>query len=361
MKFRIKKLLFFVLICFSDTAHAQNLSAYTDYRNYFYVFDNGEYRQLEYLPVKSFKTGGAGIAYVDNTNEFRIYADEQKFDQTYAGNLTYFTSDYLIAYRVGKVLSVFDNQHTKNLSYYCSLYSLNDSLLGFFDESKYTFSVYYQGNIMELESSLIEPPKSIKTGSNTMAYIDQSNFFKIFYRGKTVVMDNVKPVAYEAGRDVVAYIDDYNHQFHLFYKGDTATVEIFSPDSFKVGFGILAYIDNLGNFRVFYEGATRRLLSFRPDFFKIKGNMVVYGFNNNFNVFYKGEVYTIENYIPSNMQIGNDGVAYIDESGRLKLFMEGIGYNVSYEIINTYELYGYILTYHVGVNTTRFFWNGRNY
>ena len=44
MKFRIKKLLFFVLICFSDTAHAQNLSAYTDYRNYFYVFDLLNYR-----------------------------------------------------------------------------------------------------------------------------------------------------------------------------------------------------------------------------------------------------------------------------------------------------------------------------
>ncbi len=361
MEQRMKKSFYLFLIFFSNTAHAQDLSAYLDYRNHFYAFDNGVFRQLEYLPVKSFKVGGAAIAYVDNTNEFQIYADEQKFDQTYAGDLTYFTSDYLIAYRLGKVLSVFDKQHTINLSYYCNLYSLNDSLLGFFDESKYYFSVYYKGNIIELESSLIEPPKGIKTGSNTMAYIDQSNYFKIFYQGKTFTIDNMKPVAYEAGRDLVAYVDDYNHYFHLFYKGDTATAEIFSPDSFKVGFGIVAYVDNLDNFRVFDQGATRRILPYRPDFFKVKGNTIVYGFNNNFNIYYKGEIYPIENYIPADMQIGNDGVAYIDISGRLKLFMNGKSYTVSYEIINKYQLHGNVLTYSVGTNTTKFFWDGKNY
>src|SRR2546421_2369358 len=89
---------------------AQDLSAYLDYRNYFYAFDQGEFRQLEYLPVKSFKAGGAAIAYIDNSNEFRIYADEQKFDQTFGGDLSYFMTDYLVAFRVGKVLSVFDHQ-----------------------------------------------------------------------------------------------------------------------------------------------------------------------------------------------------------------------------------------------------------
>ncbi len=351
----------FIFSLIQCTSHAQNVAAYTDYRNYFQSFDNGIFRQLEYLPVKSFKVGGAAIAYIDNTNEFQIYADEQKFHQTFAGDLTYFATDYLIAYRVGKVLSVFEKQRTQNLSYYCSMYSINDSLIGFFDDSNYNFSVYYKGIVTPLENSLIEPPKKIKSGSNTLAYIDQSNFFKVFYRGKVFTLDDIPPISFEAGRDVVAYVDDYNQYFHLFYKGDTARIETFAPDSFKVGFGIMAYVDNLGNFRVFNEGATRRLLSFQPDFFKVKGNTVVYGYNGSFNVFYKGEIYTLETYLPTDYQIANDGVAYIDDSGRLKLFLAGKQYTVSYEIINKYKLNGNVVTYSVGTNTTTFFWNGKNY
>jgi len=350
---------FFVLL--SLFSPAQNLSAFLDYRNYFQVFDNGSIRQVDYLPVKSFKVGGASVAYIDNTNEFRIYSAEQKFDQTFGCSLSYVVTDNLVAWQVGKVLSVFENQRSQNLSYYCTIYAINDSLIGFFDESTYNFSVYYKGTVTDLESSMIEPPKKIKAGSNTLAYVNQSNFFKVFYRGTTYILDDLAPVAFEAGRDVVAYIDDYNKYFHLFYKGDTARIETFAPDSFKVGFGIMAYVDNLGNFRVFNEGASRRLLTYRPDFFKVKGNTVVYAFNNNFTVFYKGEIYTLENYIPKDYQIGNDGVAYIDVSGRLKLFQAGKTYTASYEIINHYQLNGNVLTYCVGTNTTQFFWNGKNY
>lgn len=356
-----KTFLLILFILFSLVSQSQNLGAYSDYRNYFQAFDNGDFRQLEYMPVKSFKVGGAAIAYVDNTNELQIYADEQKFHQTFAGDLSYFVTDYLVAYRIGKVLAVFEKQYTKNLSYYCSMYSINDSLIGYFDDSNYNFSVYYNGNVINLENALIEPPKKIKTGSNTLAYVNQANFFKVFYQGQTYTLDNVAPVAFETGRDIVAYIDDYNQNFHLFYKGDTARVETFAPDSFKLGFGIMAYVDNLGNFRVFNEGSTRRLLSFRPDFFKVKGNMVVYGSNNNFNVFYKGEIYLLEEYIPASYQIAIDGVAYIDESGRLKLFQNGKTYTVSYEVINKYQLNCNVLTYSVGTNTTKFFWNGKNY
>ena len=32
-------------------------------------------------------------------------------------------------------------------------------------------------------------------------------------------MSNIPPVDYAAGRDLVAYTDDYDKHFHLFYKG----------------------------------------------------------------------------------------------------------------------------------------------
>ena len=85
----MKKFFFLLFFISSFYSFSQNLSAYNDYRNYFQAFDNGEFRQIDYLPVKSFQVGGAAIAYVDNSNEFRIYSDEQKFDITYGGTLLY--------------------------------------------------------------------------------------------------------------------------------------------------------------------------------------------------------------------------------------------------------------------------------
>src|SRR5690349_7360922 len=97
---RVKHLVSFgFVLCLLCNAKAQNLAAYTDYRNYFNVFDNGIFVPLEYLPVKSFKIGGAAIPYVDNTGEMQIYYNGNKFHQTYASDsLSYFATDYLVGY-----------------------------------------------------------------------------------------------------------------------------------------------------------------------------------------------------------------------------------------------------------------------
>jgi hypothetical protein len=144
---------------------------------------------------------------------------------------------------------------------------------------------------------------------------------------------------YAAGRDLVAYVDNYLQQFHLFYYGDTAMVETFPPDSFKVGFANMAYVDQLGNFRIFDNGSTFKVLSDRPDFFEVKGNTIVYSYNNNFNVYYDGKSTVLQSWTPNNFQIGNDGVAWIGDNGNLMLFHKGTTYTASYENVNRLRLY----------------------
>ncbi len=317
--------------------------------------------QLEYLPVKSYKFSRTSIAYIDNRSDFKIYYKGKSIYQLNAVDFSYNVSDYLVAYKVGSVLYVFDRGEKKILTYYNSQVVLSDSLLAFFDDSKYTFSIYYNGKVALLENSMLERPQSIHAGPNTLAWVNQSGFFNIFYQGEIHTLSNTPPLALEAGRDIVAYVDDFDHYFHLFYYGDTAQVEVFAPDSFKVGYGIMAYVDNLGDFRVFAEGSTKRLLPDRPDFFYVKGEMIVYAYNRMFNVYFRGKEYTLENYTPHDFQLGTEGIAWIDESGRLKYFDKGNTFNVSYEIINKYDLTGTVLKYETGNNTVTVFFKGKNY
>ena len=340
---------------------SQEITAYTDYRDNLQVFDRGLFRQLEYLPVQSYKIGGNSIAYVDNKNDFKIYYDGSVTQLVNAADFSYFVTDNLTAFRVGDVLYVFDKGEKKTLCYYTSILTVNDSIVAYFDDAQSSLNIYYNGRIANAEDAFLSTPKSIKTGSNVVAWVNQSNLFTVFYQGQTYQLDNIQPLAYEAGRDLVAYVDDYERRFRLFYKGDTAQIEEFIPDSFKVGFGIMAYITNLGDFKIFSNGAIKKILSNRPDFFYVKGNVVAYSYNNSFNVFYEGKVYTLQNRAPENFQLGNNGLAWIDDSGRLMLWDKGEIYTVSYEIINKYNINGNVLKYEVGNNTVNVFYKGRNY
>ena len=354
-------ILFSLLFILFNDCQSQDITAYTDYRGNLQVFDHGLFHQIEYIKVINYKIGGNTIAYIDNKNDFKIYYNGQTFPLVNAADFSYYMTDYLTAFKVGNVLYAFDKGEKKTLCYYTSILIVNDSLLTYFDESQSSLNIYYNGKVVNLEDALISKPKSIKSGSNIVAWVNQSNYFTIFYHGTTYILDNVAPRRFQVGRDIVAYVDDYEQYFRLFYKGDTAIVENFEPDSFKVGFGIMAYVDNLGNFRVFYNGSTKKILSNRPDFFYVKGNVIVYSYNNSFNVIYDGEISTLQNITPKDFQLGNDGIAWIDDSGRLQLFHKGENYTVSYEVINKYNLNGNVLKYEVGNNTVNVFYNGKNY
>jgi hypothetical protein len=355
---------FFALVIFSVlviNAKSQNLAAYSDYRGYFNVFDNGVYQQLEYNPVKSFKAGGVAIPYIDNTNELQIYYKGQKYHQTYASNLTYAVSDYLVAYKVGDVLTVFEKGISKKVTYYCKQYYLDDSLIIYFDDSNYNLSVYYNGNSQEMESSMLELPRSIKTGSNMAAYVNQSDYFKLFYRGEIKELDNTSPVSYSVGRDIAAYVDGYNHFFQLFYKGEVGKADDNAPESYQVGYGIMAYVDYEGNFRVFSNGATRKIISNKPEFYSVKGNVIAYGFNSEFYIFQNNESKLVSDVLPTDYKIGNNGIAYIDYDRHLKYYSKGKSYVVTYEPVSEYYVNNDVIWYLVGVNTWKVFMNGNTY
>src|SRR5437867_4463338 len=134
-------------------AHAQ-IAAYTDYRGYFHVFDNGVFHQLEYLPVKSFKAGGNAVAYVDNTNELQIYYNGEKYHQVYASYLTYYVNENVVAYTVGSIAYVFERGKTQVISYHCNQLYVGDNIVAWYDDSNYNFGIYMNGSANTLEASL---------------------------------------------------------------------------------------------------------------------------------------------------------------------------------------------------------------
>ncbi|MGZ3904770.1 MAG: hypothetical protein ACXVC6_13800, partial [Bacteroidia bacterium] len=94
----MKKCFYIVLSLLYVCVKAQSITAWTDQRGYFNVFDNGNTSTIEYQMPQNFQVGGAVIAYHDFNSNFKVY---YKGDVTtlYGGNVNkYMVTHNLLFY-----------------------------------------------------------------------------------------------------------------------------------------------------------------------------------------------------------------------------------------------------------------------
>ncbi len=352
---------FLLVILLFNNVNSQNIAAFSDYQDKFYVFDAGNIRQLEYQPVLSYEVGDKCIGYVTNGNHFKTYYNHIDYD---LGSMvrSYKVTDNLVSYQIGTQLYVFENGNKKLLSKFVGNYLANDSLVAFFDTENYFFQVFYNGKIITLEDGLLFSDVSLfKVGNNMLAYIDQFKNFKVFYRGEVTELLQTKTVKVEIGRNVMAYIDPITDFLQIFYENEVIEQETFRPTSFQTGYEKVAYITNMGDFKLFDNGETYTISTFAPDAYLLKDEIVVYHQQGQLRAFYKGDDYLIENYIPSSYKIHQNMVVYLDQNGYLNLFKNGETKTLSYQTIKDYDVMRNVVIYNEGINTVKIYFDGKIY
>lgn len=356
-----------VLLLLKSMSFAQNITAFTDYRNYFIAFDEGSFIQLDHLSPKAFKYGGHTVAFISNANNFKIFDKGFTYDVTEGAFVRDFkVNEKLVAYLQSNQLNVFEKGNRKTLSTWVTGYAMGDSILAYFDDISKTFKAYYDGSSYYLDDLLAggSRVKSFKVGGNLIAYIDHLNLMKVFYQGALFDLQNTNDdnLTYDAGNDVVAFVDQLNNTFNVFYKGTIYELEKNPPQSLQAGNGLVAYVDLEGNFKRFADGKTRVISTFAPASYSVHDSLIVYNDNNNiFSVFYNSKSYTLENYLPKDFKADNNMLAYVDQLNRLKLFKNGETKIISYDLINSFDVIGNLVIYNILNNDTKIYFRGRSY
>ena len=259
--------------------YSQDITAYRDYRGYFYVFDKGLLNEIETLPVKNFKIGQSCIAYQNYQGNLKVYYKGKTYDMWDAVE-TYYVSKHLAVGVLNSQLKLFDNRKMQTISTNVGTYALSDSLVAFNDNNYLKFNVYYKGAIIQLEDVLVSNAISnFKAAGNIVAYIDTQSDFKVFYHGKVSNMftfNSSLPLQYDVGQDVVAFIDNDDESFNVIWMGQNYKIEDASPMSFMAGNNFVAYVDNAGTFKIFKDGMVTVISAVTPDFYKVTDNIVVY-------------------------------------------------------------------------------------
>ena len=353
----------YLFFCFFlvQSVNSQNISAYSDYRNYFCIFDNGIKKEIEFSAVKSYKCGRTCIAFEDYSGTLKIYYKGTIYEM-FDGLADYFVTRNLVLAKLNGQAKVFEKGKMTTLSGNTGSYALGDSVVAFHNKTKKTFNAYYNGEIIQLEDLLVaDEISNFKAGSNIIAYVNDQNDFKLFYHGILSKLLSVNSAfQFGVGQDIIAYNNLDDLTFNVFYKNEYYKIDDFNTLSYVAGNACVAYVDNSGIFKLFKEGDISTISNITPEFYKVSDDIIIYSEQNYFKVFYKNKSYLLENYIPSLYVYDQSSIAYINKMGNLKLFQDGKIETITYEKVKSFDLNGNLLTYTTG-NDNNFYLNGKFY
>lgn len=341
---------------------SQHISFVNDYLRNVEIFDNGNIKQIEHLPFKSYMVTNSSLAYEDNAGNFKIYHDNYLHNaSTFISN--YKATDNLIGFNMNTQLKVFDNGEMKNLCVNITDYFVGDDLVVWFDDFEKRLKVYFNKEVYDIDDALATGEMNeVKVGENTVAFVDSKNYMNVFYDGvvdQICYADRIKSL--ELGRDIIAFVEEPLNNFQVYYFGEFIDVENFEPISYKAGDGFVAYVDANNYLKVFCNYETKTISFDNPDFYKVEDKIMVFGEKNYFKAYYNGQIFTLESYIPSDYKMNNNIVCYLDQMGNLKIFNGQKTETISYEDISNYEIHGSVVKYTFGVNSENLYYGEKTY
>ena len=301
------------------------------------------------------------MAYIDNLGKFKVYYDGQIVEVEKYNTRNYFATRHLLAYQVDQELMVFDQGKIKSLGYYPAFFGVGDSIIAYMDRSSNYLTVYYDGRIIPIADGLVNAAAtSLRVGDNLVAFIDSQGKLYVYYRGRIEELI-YGALNFKVSLNTAAFVDATSGEFGIFHSGTMYEIETFTPSSYKMGDDQVAYIDQTGSFKLFFNGEVSTISSFEPDFYKVIDQMVVYGDNGFFKVLYEGQEYTLENYMPKQYYADHGTLAYLDQFGYLQCFYKGKVHSLSDEAVSEVEVAGNTVSFKIGLNTNKVFYDGQVY
>lgn len=304
-------------------ATAQEVVPFIDFNGFFKSYQNGFFRQIEFQRVREFKTGDDVVAYIDFRGNLRVFDGTKPKDISNV-QVEYEVSDHLMTWKIGPTLNLWDNGEMRTLTYFADQYVLRDSIVVFNDTRFNSVHVYFQGDVYELyrSSGTVAMPDVV--GENIVAFRDNGNFNKVFWKGQIYELDVWhEKYPYSAGTDILAFNDPINGTFAIFENGEFLDVEDFRMNSYKAGRGFVVY-ENVNNDLMMYkDGETAKLTNFGADFYDVKDDVVIWTENGFTYGYSNGQKFELAKIIVTNYEIKNNVIVFRNMIGGVDALIDG--------------------------------------
>jgi hypothetical protein len=353
---------FLIILFLPSILKSQDLAAFSNFRDNFYVFDGGQFIKLEHLPVQNYKVSKWAVAYQKSNGSLIVYTNGQTHKMSEVVG-DYQLTESLMIYQYGGNLYVYDGVEKEKLSMDAPYYKANGEVVAFYDRIDKEFKMYYDGVVYDVESALSnEPVSNYQVGDNILGYLNHNGYLNSFYKGKRseIMLVQGRP-NYRVDKDIIAYYDRNVSAFKVILNSMSHQIDFFPPTSFKTADERVAYVKNDGIFCVFQNGKETTISTISPEFYHVEDSLILYEENGYLKSYYNKRSYTLENYIPSTMKYDFNAVAYLDSQRDLVVFSKGKKEVLSYESVNAFDVYWGVVWFNRGVNTNKIFYNGKVY
>ncbi len=357
----MKKMILFLLVFISATSFAQTITPLLDFNGFFKNFQNGYFQQIELQRIKEFESGDHICAYVDFRGNLIAYDGKSK-KQLANLSVEYRVSDELLTWKIGQTLNMWDKGQIQTLSYNVRNYWVKDNIIVFEDMRYNAVSVYFEGRIYTLYTSMgeLEPPISV--GENIVAFKDNGDFNKVFWNGQIYELDVWQtPYNFQTGTDVLAFNDPISGTFAVFENGEFLDVEEFHVNKYRSGRGFIVY-ENRNDDLVYYKnGEVIQLTNFGASQWEVKDD-VVYWVENGFTYVYSnGKKIEIARYIPKEYALKNGVVAYRNIMGGVSALVDGKVHEITNQMNSEFEIFGNNVLVKLFNSSYIVLSNGKNY
>ncbi len=260
--------------------------------------------------------------------------------------------------------------------------------------------VFDNGMVHRIEPLL---PVAFKIGRNGLAYQDNQRLFKIYRNGAVQVVSDLFTTQFDVsdnlilfrsanmisvvddgevtllsrlcdryllGDSIVLFYDNNRQTFNAYAKGKITELETFLnigandfrfDSTVKASDNIAAYISFNDQFKIFFNGELETLENQAVNKFQVGRNTAAWvDINNIFKIYHQGQTYTIDPFAPESFAVGDDVVAFQSYDGYFKIFYKGnlftLGfykpqYQVADRVVVFQDLNGFFKIFHEGEQT----------
>jgi hypothetical protein len=328
------------LVGFQTVLLGQNVVPFQDFNNYFRSFKGENFHQIEFQEIKEFKAGDELVAYIDTRGNLRVYDGDKRTDVT-PMSVDYQVSDHLLAYNIGPTLNCWDQGQLKTLTYFARNYVVKDSMIVFEDTRYNSINVYWNKQIIQLYQVTGELYMPSAIGDNIIAFRDNGDFYKIFWRGQIYDLGVWNgAIDFKVGSDILCFNDPTTRTFALFENGNFLDVESFYMNKYKAGRGFIAYEDLNGNLIYCKDGNKEQLSNFSASFWEVTDDILIWKENSFVFAFQDGEKIQLANYQPEDYLIKNNIVAFRNLVGGVSALVDGKVQEITNQSNAEYQIYG---------------------
>jgi hypothetical protein len=146
-----------LFLLLSNTAlQAQDIGAFRDYRDHFFVFDRGTFTELEVLPPRAFATGGNYLAYASSNGDLKVYRNGalRTIDMNIATAPV--VTDHYFGYVSAGVFRLYTGDSLITLCSSTGGFVVQDSIVGYRDVVNRMIHVHYRGRTEAVEDALLD-------------------------------------------------------------------------------------------------------------------------------------------------------------------------------------------------------------